>query len=164
MCRAHNEAGAEVAAAADMGLCAEGAVMQKWELGAALTLLAGVFCRSGRVVMAEGLLREACKLLGIARDAAAPWHAPRGCHHSLAARAAWLHAQLLSALPKRGTEAHAWAECARAVAAAGPDGSGAPLEETLGELGALSGAGRCGKAPAVVLWLGRAFPGDADAV
>ena len=137
----------------------------------ALNLLATAYCRSGRVLLAEGLLREASKTLHLSREAInTSWSPPDGCHASCVARVAWQHAQLLSALPKRGTEAQGWSDVARNVWKgtqamhdhAGQSGEPAVLEDVFGDLSALTGKGRRGKLHVMVMWLGRVFPGPVD--
>lgn len=71
-----------------------------------LLLTAQLYSRTGRVTLAEGLYREAAKMLqlrpGGEEDAAA---ALALVHPSVGALLAWRHCQLLTALPRRGTGA-----------------------------------------------------------
>jgi len=62
---------------------------------------------------------------------------PRSVHPSLAALLAWRHAQLLTALPKRGGEAELWAGHARKVFEAAFPGKA--LEKYLGDVEGLKG-------------------------
>jgi hypothetical protein len=145
-----------------------------------LLLLAGVYARSGRATLAEGLHREVAKLLGLAplpapAAAAAPGdgggaaalaEAPRveGAHASVGALAAWRHAQLLAALPKRGAEAAGWLRAARALHDDAPLGGGASAAEThLGALEALAGRGEPGRGVVLDLTARRVLPRAADA-
>lgn len=59
---------------------------------------------------------------------------PQGVHSSAAAALAWRHAQLLSALPKRDTEAAAWAHTAHKLFEAAPNGFEDEVEEAFGGL------------------------------
>ena len=140
------------------GRNAEWPEAKPWEQAMALTLLATSYCRSGRVILAEGLLREACRLLRLTRDGlSSTWQAPHGCHASCAARVAWLHAQLLTALPKRGTEAEQWAGVASHIwqTSLHPSSGGIELPSAFGDLQALTGEGRQGSLNVMVLLLGR---------
>lgn len=133
---------------------------QTWEQAMALTLLASSYCRSGRVILAEGLLREACRLLRLTRNGlSSTWQAPHGCHASCAARVAWLHAQLLTALPKRVTEAEQWAGVASHIwqTLLQRSSCGIQLPSAFGDLQALTGAGRQGSLNVMVLFLGRVY-------
>jgi hypothetical protein len=133
-----------------------------------LSLLATAYCRSGRVILAEGLLRQACRKLHISLGSA--WQAPHGCHASCAAHVSWLYAQLLTALPKRDTEAGQWADVARALWRSAHHGQGydngteSGIESAFGDLDALTGKGQRGKVHVLVLLLGRVYPGSATAV
>ena len=82
--------------------------------------------------------------------------APLCVHSSLAATAAWRYAQLLTALPKRETEASLWKDFAERQQSS--DKVMAPLPEVLGPLELLKGQG--GESTGVVLdlVLRRALP------
>lgn len=58
----------------------------------------------------------------------------RGVHPAAAAALAWRHAQLLSALPRRDTEAGAWAHTGRVLLDATPSGFGDDIEAEFGGL------------------------------
>jgi hypothetical protein len=145
-----------------------------------LLLLAGAYARSGRATLAEGLHREVAKLLGLAplpapaaaaaqgeggAGAAALAEAPRveGAHASVGALAAWRHAQLLAALPKRGAEAAGWLRAARALHDDAPLGGVAAAPEThLGAPEALAGRGEPGRGVVLDLTARRVLPRAAD--
>ncbi len=55
-------------------------------------------------------------------------------HSAAAAALAWRHAQLLSAMPRRDTEAAAWAHTARGLFEAAPSGFKDGVEEAFGDL------------------------------
>lgn len=136
----------------------------------ALSLLATAYCRSGRVLLAEGILRECSKKLHLSREGSCTsWHIPDGCHASCAARVAWQHAQLLSAIPKRGTEAQQWVDVAHQVwktaqcMQQGQDAEHPALEDVFGDLSALTGEGGRGKLHVMVFLLGRVYPGPVEA-
>ena len=79
--------------------------------------------------------RSAAKLAGLELPAAgAQADLPRGVHASAAAALAWRTAQLLSALPRRGTEAAAWAHAGEALFAAAPGGFPGGVEAAFGGL------------------------------
>lgn len=82
-----------------------------------LALLGHTYSRSARVTFAEGLYREAAKLLHLdpaRQQGLAPPRLPATCgvHPSVGAMLAWRYAQLLWALPNRGGEAALWEKCA----------------------------------------------------
>ena len=79
--------------------------------------------------------RSAAKVAGL-EPATAPGEPalPRGVHPAAAAALAWRHAQLLSALPRRETEAAAWAHTGRALLDATPSGFGDDIEDAFGGL------------------------------
>lgn len=117
-----------------------------------LFVLGDVFARSGRVMLAEGMLRRAGSLAGADPAKRAP-ASVSACHPSLAAAIAWRYAQLLTALPQRETEAAAWAD-----AAADRGGGRAALEAALGGLPALTGQGDKGAGVVVDGACRRALP------
>eukprot|EP00892_Ulva_mutabilis_P005468 jgi/Ulvmu1/3293/UM153_0005.1 len=130
----------------------------RWDIAVPLSFLATAYSRTGRVVLAEGVLREASKLLELSRDRAPAWRASDGsCHVSLPSRVAWQSAQLYAVLPKRGAEAETWADISKQLWPYESDWS-----EESGSLNALSGAGSRGRAVVVSGWLGKAFPGLVD--
>lgn len=130
----------------------------KWSLAVPLSFLATAYSRTGRVVLAEGVLREASKLLELSGDRHPAWSAATCvCHASLPSRVAWQSAQLYAALPKRGVEAEKWADISKTLWPFRADWS-----EQNGALHALSGTGSRGRAVVVSAWLGKAFPGLAD--
>ena len=79
--------------------------------------------------------RAAAKLAGL--EAAAAPELPtlsRGVHPAAAAALAWRHAQLLSALPRRDTEAGMWAHSGRVLLDSTPCGFGDDIEAEFGGL------------------------------
>ena len=95
-----------------------------------------VYRKTGRVVFAEGLYRECLKLCGFPTDAASITDdrllesLPSFVNVRVPGLAAWRLAQLLSALPNRGTEAARFARLAKGL-----------VDTTqLGELDAITGA------------------------
>jgi hypothetical protein len=157
-----------LACLADLVWCAEWPQAQPWQKAMALTLLAAAYCRSGRVLLAEGLLREASKKLRLTREGlCSTWHPPHGCHASCAAHVAWQHAQLLTALPKRSTEAQQWADVGHKlweVSQSGQnnDGMDGRIENVFGDLEAFTGKGRRGKGHVIVFLLGRMYAGPVE--
>lgn len=82
----------------------------------ALTLLATTYCHAGRMLTrAEGLLREASRLVHFRKHHKDQLTISDGCHVSLAVRIAWQQAQLLAVLPKRDSDAIQWAGLARTL-------------------------------------------------
>ncbi|WIA20326.1 hypothetical protein OEZ85_006158 [Tetradesmus obliquus] len=146
-------------------------------LAPVLLLLGSGYARSARVMFAEGLLREAAKVLGAAEpsrlvDKAAS-SSRQLAHPSLAAAVAWRYCQLLTALPNRGAEAATWGDAARTLwqhagrgfgiqgASRGSGGSGfTSLQEVLGDDVALTGKGQHGhgRGAVVSLLLRRLLP------
>eukprot|EP00198_Chlamydomonas_reinhardtii_P002417 XP_001691753.1 predicted protein [Chlamydomonas reinhardtii] len=118
-----------------------------------LTLLGYTYSRSARVTFAEGLFREAAKLLrldpgrqqpppdGPAARAAA---AGAGVHASAAAVLAWRYAQLLWVLPNRAGEAAKWEAFARQYWAGSGRLGAADIAGVLGGEGHLKGEGEGG--------------------
>jgi hypothetical protein len=88
-----------------------------WELSLPLSLTAAVYARTGRLVFAEGLLREAAKRMQLSVDVAeghtGPWRTDM--HPSVPACVAWQFAQVCAATEKRGTEAEQWAQLAEGL-------------------------------------------------
>lgn len=122
------------------------------QVGVVLGLLGHVYARSKRITLAEGLHRQAVKLMKL--DPAAPIPALRApVHSSLAAAAAWRYAQLLAALPRRSTEASSWEHFAAAQL---PKGQTA--ESVLGPLEILKGGADGSSGVVVDLLLMRALP------
>uniref|UniRef100_A0A383VNM6 Uncharacterized protein n=1 Tax=Tetradesmus obliquus TaxID=3088 RepID=A0A383VNM6_TETOB len=146
-------------------------------LAPVLLLLGTGYARSARVMFAEGLLREAAKVLGAAEpsrlvDKAAS-SSRQLAHPSLAAAVAWRYCQLLTALPNRGAEATTWGDAARTlwqhagggfVVQGASQGSGSSsfssLQEVLGDDVALTGKGQHGhgRGAVVSLLLRRLLP------
>jgi hypothetical protein len=118
-------------------------------LAPALLLLGQLYSRTARVTFAEGMLREAAKLLRLdpARAGAAA-AAPQLCHPSLLAALAWRAAQLLDALPpSRAGEGGQWRRCAEEQwgrAGRPYEGAAGGLAGVLGEVGALKGGAAAG--------------------
>lgn len=121
-------------------------------LAAALMLLGQVYSRSARVTFAEGMLREAAKMVRYdpvkAVGLGAAGAQTHVVHSSLLAALAWRHAQLLAALPpSRASEAQLWRGCAEQLweQAGGPysscEGGAAAV---LGSLDTLKGQGSGG--------------------
>lgn len=142
-----------------MVMCsAGGSFRENGDSAVPLSLLATAYSRTGRVVIAEGLLREAAKMIELSRDRDPAWSASNAwCHASLPARIAWQSAQLYSALPKRETEALKWAEISQSLWPFAAD-----FAVQNGSLDALSGTGSRGRAVAVSGWFRKVFPGSAD--
>ncbi|BDA43398.1 hypothetical protein COCOBI_04-4100 [Coccomyxa sp. Obi] len=69
-----------------------------------------VFARTQRVTYAEGVFRNAAKIVGLDP---AKCKAPNNVHASTAACLSWRYAQLLAAMPKRETETESWQNCAQ---------------------------------------------------
>ncbi|PRW44846.1 NEDD8-activating enzyme E1 catalytic subunit isoform B [Chlorella sorokiniana] len=104
-----------------------------------LLLTAHMYSRTGRVTLAEGLYREAAKMLSIS-PAGAEDVDLKLVHPSLGALLAWRYAQLLNALPRRATEAAGWERLARALHEEAPTGGlGSAPETVFGSLDALTG-------------------------
>lgn len=138
-----------------VNLLAGSSFTQKWDLAVPLSFLATAYSRTGRIVLAEGVLRESSKLLELSRDRTPAWSPAVGaCHVSLPSRVAWQLAQLYAVLPKRGGESEAWAQISRSLWPSEFDWS-----EQNGSVNALSGTGSRGNAIVVSGWLGKAFPG-----
>ena len=150
-----------------------------------LLLLGQVYCRTGRVTVAEGLYRDACKRLGLdpgpfaaagsgssssggggggvagggGVQGSAQSVEIRKVHPSLAAFAAWRHGQLLTVLPRRGAEAAAWLELGGALHDAAPLARPrSAMVAALGSPDALSGKGATGRGVLLDLSLRRLLP------
>lgn len=138
-----------------------------WSVAVPLVHTGYVYARSGRVVLAEGLYREALRRLAASVDgaggfaAAAPAAPPTDAHPSTVALAAWRFSQLLSVLPRRDSEAARWADLAQDEWRRGCGAVGAGAVEALGTRDALSGKGHHGCLVASNLLIGRVFPGAA---
>jgi len=117
-----------------------------------------VFSRSGRVVLAEGLFREALRRLHASVDVVdgAPAADATDAHPSTVALASWRFSQLLSVMPKREGEAQRWAELAAGEWARG--GVLGEIDDALGSRDALSGKGHHGTLVVSNLILGRLLP------
>lgn len=126
--------------------------------------LAWIYSRTGRVTLAEGLYREISKILQLNPAAPDPGAGAATVedlgevHPSLGALAAWRYAQLLTALPRRGTEAAGWHRLAKDLY------DDAPLRRVLepasvfGTLDALQGKGAGGYGVVLDLMARRALP------
>lgn len=119
--------------------------------------LAFVYSRTGRVTLAEGLYREISKILRITPISAESVEVAE-VHPSIGALAAWRYAQLLTALPRRGTEASGWHTLAKDLY------DDAPLKRVLepatvfGTLDHLQGKGAAGYGVVLDLMTRRALP------
>lgn len=122
-----------------------------------LALTAHVYSRTGRVVFAEGLLRESAKLLHLSAedDRSSPWRGPT--HPTCSALVAWQLGQLYGAMPQRGGEAERWAALARNLWTYPED-----IAEHLGTKDALTGKGSRGKMYAVSWMCERVFAGTSE--
>lgn len=128
-----------------------------------LILLGWTYSRSARVTLAEGLYREAAKLLRLDPSAEGASTTGNGTEHRLVhpstgALLAWRYAQLLTALPKRTIEATRWHDLAAALARKA--GITEPLLDVLGPLDLLKGTAKDVGFPGVLLSVPhrRAFP------
>lgn len=119
------------------------------QVGVVLGLLGHVYARSKRITLAEGLHRQAVKLLRLDPSASSSETLP--VHSSLAAAGAWRYSQLLTALPRRDTEASAWKQFAAAH-------SYIELESVLGPLDILKGGKDNSSGIVVDLLMLRALP------
>lgn len=123
-----------------------------------LMLTAHLYSRTERVTMSEGLYRESCKMLQLSpRDADAV--ELKVVHPSVGTLLAWRYCQLLTALPRRTTEAANWEKLARALHEEAPIGGlGSAPETTFGTLDALSGKGQAGRGVVLDLMCRRVLP------
>ncbi|KAL4520055.1 hypothetical protein Ndes2526B_g01398 [Nannochloris sp. 'desiccata'] len=143
-----------------------------------LLLLANVYSRTGKVTLAEGLYREIVKILdlnpavassepsialglggGISGSGSGTLQLGLGpVHPSVSSLAAWRYAQLLTALPRRSTEATCWHQLAKELY------DDAPLRRVLepasvfGTLDHLQGKGDGGCGIVLDLMTRRALP------
>lgn len=130
-------------------------------VGLVLLAIARVYARTRRISFAEGLYKEASKLLNVhvgPPGQAKPSSQGPKAHASIVALLCWQNAQLLTALPKRGTEAGWWEETARS---AWKDAGGlnkSSIEGTLGSMDQLTGTGEPGSGVIIDLMLRRALP------
>ena len=119
--------------------------------------LAFVYSRTGRVTLAEGLYREISKIMRITPSSAESVEVAE-VHPSIGALAAWRYAQLLTALPRRGSEADGWHKLAKDLY------DDAPLKRVLepatvfGTLDNLQGKGAAGYGVVLDLMTRRALP------
>ena len=136
--------------------------------------LAWVYSRSGRVTLAEGLYREIAKILHLSpppttagggsgsgsgsNGGSLDFVEHLGVHPNVAALAAWRYAQLLTALPRRETEAQGWHRLAKDLY------DDAPLRRVLepasafGTLDMLTGKGTSGYGVVLDLLTRRVLP------
>ena len=126
-------------------------------LAVVLLPLAGVYARTGRITLAEGLYREVVKLLGL-RPEEALRRDDGATHSSIGAYAAWRYAQLLSALPKRSTEMEKWHQLAADLYDDAPLRRVMEPEAVFGTLDNLQGKGRDGVGAVLDLMSRRALP------
>jgi hypothetical protein len=157
------EAEEQLSLAVKSGEAAAGGDARYPGLVAPLTLLGDVYARTARVTFAEGMYREAARLAGVVVLASgggggeaagggsvaaaassdgslssSESAGPHSVHPSLGALAAWRYAQLLTALPRRETEARAWAAAGERLWRRGA-GKGDSLAATLGDLDCRTG-------------------------
>lgn len=83
---------------------------------------------------------------------------PPQVHPSIGSLLAWRYAQLLSALPNRGTEAAAWRALGAALYEEAPIGRKSAPEAVFGGMEVLRGAGEAGQGVVVDLMCRRALP------
>lgn len=119
--------------------------------------LAGVYARTGRVTLAEGLYREVGKVLRMSPSAAEAV-ALHEVHPSVGALAAWRYAQLLTALPKRETEAAGWHKLACELYDDAPLRMILEPRSVFGSLDNLKGQGSAGYGVVLELSSRRALP------
>ncbi|KAK9822424.1 hypothetical protein WJX74_006006 [Apatococcus lobatus] len=82
-----------------------------------LAILADIMAHTQRVTLAEGLFRQATKLLALDPSKVLPGAADgtTPVHPTVTAWIAWRYVQLLTVLPRRGTEVGAWQEAAESL-------------------------------------------------
>ncbi|KAL4857793.1 hypothetical protein ACK3TF_002209 [Chlorella vulgaris] len=125
-----------------------------------LLLTAQTYSRTGRVTLAEGLYREAAKMLQLkpgSEDAVEL----QAVHTSVGALLAWRYCQLLTAMPRRttGKEAASWEKLGRALHEDAPIGGlGDTPEAVLGTLNALTGKGQAGRGVVLDMMCRRVLP------
>jgi hypothetical protein len=113
--------------------------------------------RMGRTFGVACTPRRAIKTLGL--DPARAEAPPAGVHASVAAQLAWRYAQLLTALPQRGTEAEAWEACAaRLYHKAGGFQGHRDIAQAFGDIHALQGQGAEGPGGVADLTVRRLLP------
>lgn len=125
-------------------------------LAFALLPLAGVYSRTGRVTLAEGLYREVIKLLQLNPEAVK--FDNELYHPSIGAYTAWKYAQLLHALPKRSTEMETWHKVAADLYDDAPLRRILEPDAVFGTLDNLQGKGRDGVGAVIDLMSRRALP------
>jgi tetratricopeptide (TPR) repeat protein len=147
-------------------LNSQGSVMQPYRghvrVGFILLSLAWMYSRTGRITLAEGLYRETLKIFnlnineGMGGDSLLGLELP--FHPSVGALAAWRYAQLLTALPGRGTEASAWQSLASDLYDDAPIRRVVDPVRVFGSLELLTGKGSPGCGVVLDLMCRRALP------
>ncbi|PSC73470.1 Kinesin light chain [Micractinium conductrix] len=123
-----------------------------------LLLTAQLYSRTGRVTLAEGLYREAAKMVQLSPRSADDVEL-KAVHPSVGSLLAWRYCQLLTALPKRSTDAASWERLARVLFEEAPIGGlGAAPETAFGTLDALTGKGQAGRGVVLDLMCRRVLP------
>ena len=89
---------------------------------------------------------------------------PAQAHPSVGALLAWRYAQLLTALPRRGTEAATWARLGRALFEEAPVARASVPETIFGSLDNLQGRGQAGSGVVLDLLTRRALPCQPEAL
>ncbi|KAL3137835.1 hypothetical protein ABBQ38_005089 [Trebouxia sp. C0009 RCD-2024] len=135
-----NRAEEQLAKALNLAEQLNSANSQSPQVGLVLGMLGHTYARSKRITLAEGLHRQAVKLMKLDPECGSSSRDALLIHGSLASCAAWRYAQLLHALPKRNTEASAWQEfAARHWQATDGPSRNTELEKVLGPLDILKG-------------------------
>lgn len=142
--------------AAGQMLQEEGGNTQHPALAMVLLPLAEVYSRTGRVTLAEGLYREILKALDLSTGEERL--GTSAVHPSINSLAAWRYAQLLTALPKRSTEAEAWQKLATDVYEDAPMQSLTGPDAMFGSMDSLKGKGTPGRGVVLDLMTRRALP------
>lgn len=147
-------------------LNSQGSVMQPYRghirVGFILLSLAWMYSRTGRITLAEGLYRETLKIFDLninermGGDSTLRSELP--FHPSVGALAAWRYAQLLTALPGRGTEASAWQSLANDLYDDAPVRRVVDPIRVFGSLDMLQGKGSSGCGVVLDLMCRRALP------
>ncbi|KAI3426166.1 hypothetical protein D9Q98_008543 [Chlorella vulgaris] len=123
-----------------------------------LLLTAQTYSRTGRVTLAEGLYREAAKMLQL-KPGSEDEVELQAVHTSVGALLAWRYCQLLTAMPRRTTEAASWEKLGRALHEDAPIGGlGDSPEAVLGTLNALTGKGQAGRGVVLDMMCRRVLP------
>jgi hypothetical protein len=129
-------------------------------IGMTLLPLAEVYCRTGRVTLAEGLYREIVKILDLSpKDNK---RGSSGVHPTVNSLVAWRYAQLLTVLPKRETEAKAWKDLSFDIYDDAPLKRLTEPDIMFGSLDRLSGKGIHGQGTVLDLMTRRVLPCTKD--